>query len=292
MVRYSSRTHLSSDGGELLHTDILEKIHQLRPEELKRLHRTLFHVPKFKEVDIDDPELFQQFALSFEIDKSKSIKPTNLANLTKKDLGDFKSFSEFDNMMEQLQEYFESNALAFFSMKSLAKPLYAGYLEEESITSYEGMFNNLLKLWKSSIMARTATKDISLSVSTVCEPEKESRKLNERINKLPKQLITMLDEWDNDFAEQGEEDAFSAAVNERLQRAEVKEEPQVFTVSQVLPSSQIQSDSQTRSQLVRPPSKRPNPASFSQRMSQPRASQLSASQSGQKKKKSRVKGFA
>lgn len=235
------------------------------------------------EFEEEDATVFQNYALSLGIDKDANRPPSSLLGLADP-IENFKDFEEFDNMIEQLEEFCESKGLSFIPLNSLSSIAYG-----RAFSKIEQIYLYLFNLWNkdssssdaNKFFSKHITKELALSLSIIYDEEREERILSEKTAKLPKNLLQIVDKWNDDFTIADEDDIPS----QLLELSEPAIEP-IVTVSQ----SQQRTTTPASQGLLRP-SQRPASQSTTRQSQVTRSSQHLPSQSQPKKKKKRIKGF-
>lgn len=239
----------------------------------------------------EDAEVFQNYASSLGIDENQEKPPSSLLRISNT-IENFNHFDEFDNMMEQLQEYCESKKVSFIPLEKISS-----HVCGSSLSKITDLYQHLYDLWNKEsnstdsnrFFAKHITKELALSLSITYDQLLEEQELNKRVNKLPKGLKSVVDKWDEGFEQEQEEE-----IPIQLQETEIPQP--IVTVSQSQPSATPASQ-----RLLRPSQKRTSQSlkpsqSLSLRPSQNQSQTLGSSQniSSQlrpKKKKRRITGF-
>lgn len=259
-------------------TSVLEDIRlthlgRLKENPFKFVYENLFYVPKFQnEVDLSKIESLNGLIDFDELDR----KPIILTDLIKKEnFGYLDDFKKLDEIIKDFIDKFKLNGYEQISITNSLSFL-LGKTFKSNIGNFESFYDNLLKLWRSSVVAKYATRDLSLSLVNLYDSEYETAKLEQKLNKLPLKLKNLISNWDNDNLYEDENEVQQAIVNRRIEEATVEELAPIIQVSQakeptsLLSSQKLQSDKKKRHL----------------------SSQTMSQSTQQRKKKRKLKGFA
>lgn len=232
------------------------------------------------EIEQDDSEIFQNYALSLGLDENQEKPPSSLLK-SAAPLENFNDFEEFDNMMEQLEAFCESKKLAFIPLKKMSY-----HVCGDSYSKIKDLYLHLYKLWNKNsnsdynkFFAKHVTKDLALSLSITYDNSLETSQFLKKVVKLPKSLKGIVDKWDDGFEQEDQV--------EQIPRQLVEE---TSTPQPIVTVSQSQSRASSTAQGLLIPSQKF--ASQSQMPSQSiKSSQNISSQQRPKKKKRRITGF-